>query len=84
MTFGLGHVGAIDETTPSRTTDPIEHGPKLTFEGKVFSCTKIRTVVARPGFVYGICSDAKFKLNFTFQVAMEEILQTCFLILNLN
>jgi nucleoside-diphosphate-sugar epimerase len=53
MTFGLGHVGAIDENTPSKTADPIEHYPKLKFEEKVLSCTKIRTVVVRPGFVYG-------------------------------
>ena len=53
MTFGLGHEGALDETVPSKATDPIEHLPKLKFENKVLECSKLRTVVIRPGFVYG-------------------------------
>ncbi len=54
MTFGLGHVGAIDETVASKTEDPIEHLPKLHFESKVLLEKNMRTAVVRPGFVYGI------------------------------
>jgi UDP-glucose 4-epimerase len=52
MTYGLASQGPVDEFTEPKPFDPLMERRKL-YERQVIQTTDLRTVVVRPGFVYG-------------------------------
>jgi len=54
MSYGSDFPNSVvDETINPNPTDPNELAPRKNFEDIILSTTEIRTVVLRPGFVYG-------------------------------
>lgn len=55
---------SLDESIPAAPRDPIEMLPKKEIEDAILSCTDVRGVVVRPGFVYGGTGGVLGKLFF--------------------
>jgi len=77
MTYYPGHFvesqKKLDETVNAKPTDPLEMVPKKNLEDYILSVTELRTVVIRPGFVYGGHGGVIAPLFFDVNPANKEL-----------
>jgi len=77
MSYGSDYPNSVvDETINPNPTDPNELAPRKIFEDIVLSTTEIRTVVLRPGFVYGGHGGVIAQLFFDINPNAPELILT--------